>query len=218
LSKRTAIVFDMDGLMVDTEPLSHQAWNELLRPYGHTLTDEMIQQMIGLRAEVSSQFVIDTFGLPLSVAEIIPRRAAIYAGIRARGVPVMPGLIALQEQIAARRMPWGVATSSPREHAQEILAQLGLSTACQAIAAGDEVKRGKPAPDIYLLAAERLGVAPEQCLALEDSGPGSQAAVAAGMLTVAVPNGHTKTADFSHVHYIYTSLHDVARNLDVLLG
>ena len=145
---------------------------------------------------------------------IINKRAAIYSQIRANGVPTMPGLHALHDEIARRNIPWGIATSSPRAHAVEILQQLGLQERCRAIAAGDEVTNGKPHPDIYLLAARRLGIAPQDCLALEDSGPGSQAAVNAGMTVIAIPNAQTKTADFSHVHYLYRSLEDVLTNLD----
>ncbi|MCA9928242.1 MAG: HAD family phosphatase [Anaerolineales bacterium] len=218
MTKREAIIFDMDGLMVDTEPLSHRAWNTLLRPYHHQLTPNLIEQMIGLRAEKSAALVKATFDLPLSVDEIIRRRGPIYAKIRANGVRPMPGLHELHAVIAEQRIPWAVATSSSREHAVEILEQLNLWPTEGVMACGNEVPHGKPAPDIYLLAAERLGIAPERCIALEDSGPGSRAAVAAGMLTVAIPNGYTKTAVFAHAHYIFDSLFEVKTNLALLLA
>ncbi|VAW34958.1 hydrolase, haloacid dehalogenase-like family [hydrothermal vent metagenome] len=142
----------------------------------------------------------------------------MYSKIRANGVPTMSGLYTLHAEIGRRQIPWAVATSSPRAHAVEILQQLGLLQQCRAIAGGDEVVDGKPAPDLYLLAAERLGIAPQSCLALEDSGPGSQAAVAAGMTAIAIPNAQTKTADFSHVHYQYDSLREVLANLDSFFG
>lgn len=214
MSRRKAIIFDMDGLMVDSEPLSQQAWDEYLRPYGHQLSEEVVQSIIGLRADVSTPLIKEMFGLPEPVPTIIHKRAAIYSQIRANGVPTMPGLHALHAEIARRHIPWAVATSSPRVHAVEILEQLGLLARCRAIAAGDEVRHGKPHPDIYLLAAERLGIAPQECLALEDSGPGSQAAVNAGMTVIAIPNEQTKTADFSHVHFLYRSLEAVLANLD----
>ena len=204
--------------MVDTEPLSHRAWDELLRPFGHQLTNGIVQNIVGLRAEISAALVRDAFELPLTVDEIIQRRGLIYDHIRAEGVAVMPGLMALHGLIAQRNIPWAVATSSPREHANEILTQLGLSPTRGVMACGNEVANGKPAPDIYLLAAKRLGVSPEQCLALEDSGPGSKAAVAAGMLTAAIPNAHTKTADFSHAHFVFNSLFDVIDNFDQFFG
>jgi HAD superfamily hydrolase (TIGR01509 family) len=214
MSQLSAIVFDMDGLMVDSEPLSQQAWDDYLRPYGHKLTAEIVHSIIGLRADISTPYIKALFSLPEPVSTIISKRAAIYSQIRASGVPTMPGLHALQAEIARRNIPWAVATSSPRTHAVEILHQLGLQAQCSAIAAGDEVTHGKPNPDIYLLAAERLGVAPQTCLALEDSGPGSQAAVAAGMTVIAIPNDQTRTADFSHVHHLYGSLQDVLADLD----
>lgn len=217
MPKRTAIVFDMDGLMVDSEPLSRQAWDEYLRPYNHTISDDLQSRIIGLRGDQSSALIREAFNLPKPADVILEERRLIYQQLRAQGVPVMPGLMELHAIIAARQIPWAVATSSPRDHAEEILAQLGLADAVGAIAAGNEVQHGKPAPDIYLLAAERLGVSAQKCLALEDSGPGSRAAVAAGMLTVAIPNGETNSADFNHAHYVYTSLFDVIENLDGLL-
>ena len=214
MTQLKAIVFDMDGLMVDSEPLSQQAWDDYLRPYGHKLSEEIVQSIIGLRADVSTPIIKELFNLPGSVSQIIAKRAAIYSQIRANGVPTMPGLHELHAEIARRQIPWAVATSSPCTHAVEILQQLGLQNARRAIAAGDEVVHGKPAPDIYLLAAKRLDIAPQNCLALEDSGPGSQAAVAAGMTVIAIPNAQTKTADFSHVHYRFGSLLDVLDKLN----
>ena len=217
MPKRSAIVFDMDGLMVDSEPLSRRAWDEYLRPYNQYLTDDLQSRIIGLRGDLSSALIREAFNLPKTAEVILEERRQIYQRLRAEGVPVMPGLMELHAVIADRSIPWAVATSSPRDHAEEILEQLGLLDAVGAIAAGNEVIHGKPAPDIYQLAAQRLGVPPEKCLALEDSGPGSRAAVAAGMLTVAIPNGETNSADFSHAHYVYTSLFDVIENLDSLL-
>ncbi|VAW31893.1 hydrolase, haloacid dehalogenase-like family, partial [hydrothermal vent metagenome] len=188
MHKLSAIVFDMDGLMVDSEPLSQQAWDDYLRPFGHRLSEETVQSIIGFRSDISTPIIKEMFSLPESVPQIIANRAAIYSKIRANGVPTMSGLYTLHAEIARRKIPWAVATSSPRAHAVEILQQLGLLQQCRAIAGGDEVGDGKPAPDLYLLAAERLGIAPQSCLALEDSGPGSQAAVAAGMTAIAIPN------------------------------
>jgi HAD superfamily hydrolase (TIGR01509 family) len=216
--KQIAVVFDMDGLMVDTEPLSRQAWAHVLQAYGYELEDELYRRMIGRRTEESVQFVLSAIDISVTATELVRRKREVFDGIRAKGVPVMPGLMELQSAIARRGLPWAVATSSPRYHAELILAQLGLATACRAIAAGDEVERGKPAPDIYLLAAERLELPSSQCLALEDSEPGCRAAVAAGMVTVAVPGVETMRDDFSFVYRVYDSLHQVADNLDTLLA
>lgn len=218
MNRYQAIIFDMDGLMVDTEPLSRQAWDEFLRPYGAHISDDMHRQMIGLRADLSTELIRQTYHIPLPAEEMIRQRKPIYAQIMAQGAPIMPGLLALQAEIQKRALPWAVASSSERHHVQTVLTQLNLADRVKATACGDEVRNGKPAPDLYLLAASRLGISPERCIALEDSRPGSQAAVAAGMRTIAVPNEHTRQADFSHVWAVYPSLAEVAAQLDSLLA
>ncbi len=215
---RQAVIFDMDGLMVDSEPLARRAWAEVLAAYGQVLTDDVYHRMIGRRTVESAQILLDAYPLPTyTAASLAAHKTAVFAGIRAQGVPMMPGLLELVTAVTQRQIPWAVATSSVREHAEIILGQLGLTAACGAIAAGDEVTHGKPAPDIYRLAAQRLGIEPARCLALEDSQPGCYAAVAAGMKTIAIPSADTRMADFSFVYAIYPSLHDVAAHLDALL-
>ena len=212
-----AIVLDMDGLMVDTEPLSRRAWDQVLATYGHVLDDSVYNSIIGYRFDESATMLIETYDLPVKMDVLAQQKAAILAEIRAAGVPLMPGLYELHAAIKQRGVPWGVATSSPRYHAQDILRQIGLQDSCQIIVGGDEVLRGKPAPDIYLLAAERLGFETECCLALEDSVPGGRAAIAAGMRLVAVPGGHVGKGEFSFAHHVYPSLTQVAKDLDYLL-
>ena len=218
MPQRQAIIFDMDGLMVDSEPLARRAWNQVLQAHGHEMTDDIYRQMIGRRTDHSAHLILDYYPLPLTASELATQKTNIFHEIRAQGIPAMPGLTALQVAIQQRNIPWAVATSSPRDHAEIILAQLGLTDDCRTIAAGNEVEHGKPAPDIYLLAAERLGIEPTVCLALEDSVPGSQAAAAAGMKVIAIPNGETKTAVFPQVFARYSSLQQVAENLDALLA
>jgi HAD superfamily hydrolase (TIGR01509 family) len=218
MSKRQAIIFDMDGLMVNTEPLARQAWRDVLQEYGQPLPDEVYQQMIGHRTDWSAQMLLARCPLPVTAVELAASKEARFDHMRAQGVPVMPGLLALHASLEERGLPWAVATSSPRRHAEIILEQLGLAASCGAIAAGDEVVHSKPAPDIYLLAAERLGVDPAVCLALEDSAPGGRAALAAGMKVVAVPTADTADADYSFTPYRYGSLTAVLADLDLLLA
>ncbi|MBP6788321.1 MAG: HAD-IA family hydrolase, partial [Candidatus Promineofilum sp.] len=126
-------------------------------------------------------------------------------------------LFALLDEIEQRGLPWAVATSTPRAVAEIILGQLGVVGRYTALAAGDEVAHGKPAPDIFLLAAARLGVTPAACLALEDSAAGCAAAVAAGMRVVAVPTELTYGEPFAVAYRRYPSLVEVAAELDGLL-
>jgi HAD superfamily hydrolase (TIGR01509 family) len=218
MPQRQAIIFDMDGLMVDSEPLSRRAWNQILLAHDYDMTDDIYRQIIGRRTEQSAEIILGYYPLPMTATELATQKGVIFHEIRAQGIPAMPGLIALQATIKERGLPWAIATSSPRHHAEIILAQLGLREFCHAIAAGNEVAHGKPAPDIYLLAAQRLNIDPTVCLALEDSEPGCQAASAAGMKVIVIPNGETKTAVFSCAHVRYSSLQQVADNLETLLA
>jgi HAD superfamily hydrolase (TIGR01509 family) len=213
-----AVILDMDGLMVDSEPLSRRAWDQVLERYGQTLDDKAYRRIIGHRTDESAAILIAAYNLPVGVNDLVQEKTIALARIRARGVPVMPGLSALHNRIVAHDLPWAVATSSPRAHAQEILKQLGLDHSCRSIAGGDEVVHGKPAPDIYLLAAERLGVHPRKCLAFEDSAPGCHSAAAAGMMVVAIPNNDTEADDFSMADYLYPSLQEAAQKFEFLLA
>lgn len=214
-----ALVFDMDGLMVDSEPLAHRAWERVLLDYGHNLGDDTFRRMVGLRREESARLVIEAYDLTVGTAELARQEQTAFEDeMRARGVPAMPGLMRLVGELAQRRIPWGVATSSYRAYALTVLEQLGLADACQAVAAGDEVRHGKPAPDLFLLAAQRLAVSPDSCMALEDSIPGCRAAVAAGMFAVAIPGDHAAAAEYDFVDHVFGSLHDVADRLDSFTG
>jgi HAD superfamily hydrolase (TIGR01509 family) len=210
-----AIVFDMDGLMVDSEPLARQAWDQVLREYGHRLGDDVHRRIVGRRSADSAQIVHDAYALPLSVQELVTAKTAEWEKIWRRGLPPMPGLSAIHARLVAGAIPWAVATSSPRGYAEAVLRKLGMDD-WHALAGGDEVVQGKPAPDIYLLAARRLNIAPELCLALEDSVPGGQAALAAGMTIGVIPSG-TPPAAFDFADYLFDSLVEVADRLDELL-
>lgn len=212
-----AVVFDMDGVLVDSEPLSRRAWEQLAAEYHYTLDDETYRQMVGRRTEQSVQMFLAACPVPLPPEEVVARKTAYLDAIRAEvGVPEMPGVDEVLTAVHQLGLPWAVATSSRRHHAEENMAQLGFSPA--AVAAGDEVVHGKPSPDIYLLAAERLGVSPEACLAVEDSLPGCRAAVAAGMLVTAVPNGITQNDDFSSIPFVFDSLHTLAKKLPSIVN
>ena len=109
-----AIVLDMDGLMVDTEPLSRRAWDQVLATYGHVLHDSLYNSIIGYRFDESAAMLIEAYDLPVNVDTLARQKAAILAEIRASGIPVMPGLYELHAAINQRALPWAVATSSPR--------------------------------------------------------------------------------------------------------
>ncbi len=212
------VVFDMDGLLVDSEPLARRSWETVIQPYGLVLDEETYGRMIGLRLEESSRVLQSRLGIPAPAEELARKKEAVLAQLGTEGIPPMPGLDSLMNALQARHIPWAVATSNRRPFAVQVLQELGLWSACRSLTTGEEVQNGKPAPDIYLLAAQRMGVAPGRCLALEDSVPGAQAARAAGMVTIAVPGPHETASAFHFADHVYDSLGDVARDLDSLLG
>lgn len=217
---RTTVLFDMDGLMVDTEPLARAAWEQVVAPYGLTMSDDLYGRMLGRRTSESAQLVLEALVLPLLRDELIERKTAIFLDSLADGVPAMPGLYALLDEVERRGLPWAVATSTPRPVAEIILGHLGVAGRAAALACGDEVAHGKPAPDIFLLAAARLGAAPAACLVLEDSANGCAAAIAAGMRVAAVgPAAVAMPVDgpFGLAYRRYPSLVEVAADLDALL-
>ena len=218
MTQLDAVIFDLDGLMIDTEPLAQQAWDRVLQDHGRRLERAIFSRMIGLRLTESSRVVKAAYDLETSTTDLANKETFYMSQIMAQGIPTMPGLRRLITELERRRVPWAVATSSQRKYAVEVLGQLDLLEKCGGIAAGDEVGQGKPRPDVYLLAANRLDIDPDTCLALEDSVPGINAASAAGMLAVAVPNSETSSMNFEEAAFVYDSLLEVMDNLDELLG
>lgn len=203
--------------MVDSEPLAKQAWQRTLAHYDKTLEDDLYRRIIGLRLDETAKLLQQELDVDTSAVKLSRQKEKYLSDLRAQGIPPMPGLNEMMLETSRQGLPWAVATSSPKAHALEILDQLNYLSSCSAIAGGDEVTRGKPAPDIYLLATERLGMPPGNCLALEDSNPGARAAVAAGIRTVVVPNSQTNDHNFDFVYEVYDSLSDVARDLERIL-
>jgi HAD superfamily hydrolase (TIGR01509 family) len=214
-----AVILDMDGLMVNTEPLSRQAWDQVLADLGYgLLDDEFYNTLIGSRLWETSEMLVAQYDLPIDPSELGWRKRILFAELLSAGVPVMPGLYELLAALKQRGIPWAVATSNSRKAAENILTKIGVSKELNALAAGDEVSNGKPSPDVYLLAAERLNKAPEKCLAIEDSSVGCAAAHAAGMMVIAVPEEQFRDEKFECADHIMTSLLDVSGRLDEILN
>jgi len=183
----TALIFDMDGLLVDSEPFAEAAMRSFLRRYGHELSDDVSDRLLGRRVPEAIAYVTERYGLVDDLAELNSiyndlRLAAIRGNLRP--LPGSAELIAFGRESGLRL---ALATSNMREHVDLSLTETALAGLFDAEATGDEVERGKPEPDIFLLAAARLGVSPEECVVLEDSPAGITAAKAAGMRALWVP-------------------------------
>jgi HAD superfamily hydrolase (TIGR01509 family) len=201
-----AVVFDMDGVLLDSEPLHHLVVNELLAEHGVRVDDALYRRYLGTTLEDTWADLIHRFGLPGTVADYRDRYdAAILEAYRRHAVPA-PGALDLVQGLRARGVKLAVASSSRTAWVETALARLGLAAAFAAVVTGDMVTRGKPAPEIYLLAAQRLGVAPERCLAIEDARAGVAAARAAGMTVVAVRTPYTDGLPFAGAERVLDAL------------
>lgn len=183
-----AVIFDMDGTLLDSERLSHKAWDAAAREVGECVTREVFLKMVGHRSVDCMRILQSEVGRPLPFETIIASAREHYARLVSSGVPLMPGV---EEIFAfARERAWkiGIATSTRRESAQAKLEHAGLWQFVDTATCGDEVTTGKPDPEIYRVTAEKLGVPPENCLAVEDSPTGFRSAFSAGCQSVLVPD------------------------------
>jgi HAD superfamily hydrolase (TIGR01509 family) len=181
----TAVIFDCDGTLVDSEPLARTAWEQALVPYGYTVTEADVDACVGLPFPTVHAYFAERAPLPGHDEMWTAFSGELFALIDTRLVRFEDAVGAVRE-LRQRGVPVAVASSSPRERLHRTLGRAGLLDAFDVTVAGDEVSHGKPAPDMFLLAAARLGVEPEACVVIEDSPPGVQAGRAAGMVTLAV--------------------------------
>jgi beta-phosphoglucomutase-like phosphatase (HAD superfamily) len=185
LSRPAAVVFDCDGVLVDSEPHSVAAWLDVLGRLGHPAGERQIAECTGLGFGPTHDFLNEIAPLP-SKGEVWPRLLAALGRSFATGVRIFPDGIATLEACERAGIPVAVASASPRARLDLTLQAAGLDGRFAVSVSGDEVDHGKPAPDCYLVAAARLGADPRECVAIEDSGPGAVAAVVAGMRAIAV--------------------------------
>ena len=185
MTRPAAVVFDCDGVLVDSEPHSVAAWLDVLDGLGHPASDAEIAACTGLGFAPTHDVLAVIAPLPPK-DEVWPLLLEALGRSFGRGLRIFPDGIAVLRACEDAGVPMAVASASPRSRLDLTLRAGGLDGRFSVSVSGDDVEHGKPAPDCYLAAAEGLGVDPGSCVAVEDSGPGAQAAVAAGMRTVAV--------------------------------
>jgi HAD superfamily hydrolase (TIGR01509 family) len=210
-----AVIFDMDGLMLDTERIALRVLAETALSLGYPWQEEIGLAMVGLNSRDSDAIVERHLGPhypPGPLRDAFGRR--YMTTIESEPVPIKPGLLELLDWLEEGGIPCAVATSTRRERALLKLDRAGVGKRFAMIVGGDEVARGKPAPDIYVAAASGLGMAPQHCLALEDSAPGVRSALAAGMAVIMVPDVIPPSSDIVSLgHPIVTTLNDVLQLL-----
>jgi HAD superfamily hydrolase (TIGR01509 family) len=178
-----AIIFDMDGVLVDSEPFHIEIENRQFTLNGIPISQEEHQSYMGSTSVVMWNKIAEHHKLPLPVKELIEqnRLESIRYFSALDEIPVMPGLVDLLEKLQAKNYPLAVASSSYPEIIDLILERTNLKKYFQVIVSGQEAGKSKPEPDVFILAAQKLGIIPEQCLVIEDSANGITAAHAAGM-------------------------------------
>ncbi|MGQ0633567.1 MAG: HAD family hydrolase [Planctomycetaceae bacterium] len=204
----SAVVFDLDGLMFNTEDIFNEVGHEVLRRREKAMTPELLRQMMGRRAPEAIRAMIDYHTLAATVEDLIAETAALFFERATGRLAPLPGLFELLARIETRGLPKAVATSSSRGYLEEILRRFDLLPRFDLTLAAEDVTHGKPDPEIYLTAAARLKVEPARMLVLEDSHAGTTAAARANAIVVAVPNDHSRDQDFTHVSRIATRLDD----------
>jgi pseudouridine 5'-phosphatase len=203
-----AVVFDLDGLIANSEDLYELTVDEILGRRGKPHERALRTRMMGRTVADSFQIMIDYHALTDTLDDILIEVREVLTKHMDTSLAPLPGGQQLFDALDAARIPMAVATSGTRSYATDVLTRLGLYDRFQFILTAEDITHGKPAPDIYLLAAARLQLPPSSIMVLEDSGNGCAAAVAAGAFTVAVPSRHTREHDFTGARFLADTLAD----------
>jgi HAD superfamily hydrolase (TIGR01509 family) len=192
-----AVIFDFDGTILDSETPEYESHRRFCAEHGVHLAEEKWCECVGVVSPAEHWF--EWLCARVERAPSFERyreatRAYFQEHVR---MEPMPGVTELLGSLVAAGVPRGVASSASSRWVQRALDEIGLSPLFDAIVTGDQVRRGKPHPDVYLEAARRLGVAPASCVAIEDSGPGIASARAAGMRTIVIPHALTRRHDLA---------------------
>jgi HAD superfamily hydrolase (TIGR01509 family) len=182
-----AVIFDLDGVLVDTEHVWDDARRELARERGRPWPEDASRAMMGMSSLEWSRYMHEVVGLPEPPEEISAEVVRRLQDIYRRELPLFDGAVSAVERLA-KHWPLGLASSSNRELIDLVLELAGLAEYFRATVSSEEVPRGKPAPDVYLETARRLAADPKRCAAVEDSENGIRSAKAAGMRVLAIPN------------------------------
>ncbi len=214
-----AVVLDLDGLLLDTEASYLRAWRRAAEDLGFALDDDLAVRLSGQAIDRIAQILQQTFGPRFDFDRFHRLSAAIWRRqVETEGIATRPGYAALMATLQHHGIPYLVATNSRRPYAQKCLALAGIEADVPGLVSRDEVEAGKPAPEIYQLACERLGQAPRDCLAVEDSHTGLLAAARAGTRPVWIPAAHRPAAATGLAVAIFDTLEQLADALSKTLN
>lgn len=210
IAKITHVIYDLDGVLLDTEPLHAKVNQAIANRYGKTIDPTLQYQLCGRKSKDSAALIVETLKLPVTVREFLQEKDAIIYQYYPQ-VPPLPGTVRLIHHLANHHIPQAVATSSAtRPFTAKTKPHQAWFTLFDCIVKGDdpELTKGKPAPDIFLITAKRLGAKPENCLVFEDSLAGVMAARSAGMSVIAIPNPEMDYSAYQEADQIMSSLEE----------
>ncbi len=182
------VIFDMDGTLFDTEPISKACWKRAAENLGVSLPDQVVMDFTGKNPATVRDIVLASQGPQFDFDRLWAAKEQEYAAAISGGVPFKPGLQEMLLYLEAQHIPKAVATSSSAERTRLTLQYAGLAGEFPVVVCGEDIEKGKPAPDIFLAAAKALGQDPAHCLVIEDSGPGLKAGCAAGCFVIYIPD------------------------------
>lgn len=209
-----ALVFDMDGVLIDSEPLHLLAYQRYLADFGLTFLEEDNHQFLGMKDLDCAKHLLERHKLEITAVEFVERKERVLHQLFKEQLQVQPGVHQTLEKAMELQIPMVVASSATMPTIELVVELTGIRKYFRYLCSGDEVPNGKPAPDVFLLAAERLGEKPSECLVIEDTFNGVCAAKAAGMMCIAIPCQATRHQDFAHADLVLRSMEEV--NLEEL--
>jgi len=205
-----AVLFDMDGVIIDSEPLHFRSDQLLMKTFGIEMSVADLEVYVGMRDPDMLSQIILKYGLNTSLSELLSMQLNHKISLlREADAFAIDGIVDLIQSISDHHIHIGLASSSSRVFIEAVLDKLGIASHFDCIISGYEVEKGKPDPDIFLKAASLLGVSPEHCLVIEDSAHGVKAAHAAGMKCIGFQNPNSGNQDLSNAEMIVRSIRDI---------
>lgn len=211
-----AIIFDMDGVLIDSEPLHLLAYQQFLADFGLTFLEEDNHNFLGMKDIDCAKHLLALHKLEMTALDFVARKEQVLHKLFNEQLCVQPGVMQTLENALNLDIPTAIASSATMPTIELVVKLTDTRKFFRRLCSGDEVPNGKPAPDVFLLAAERLGVSPSECLVIEDTFNGVCAAKSAGMMCIAIPCQATRHQDFAHADLVLTSMAEV--NLKELLS